>query len=433
MKIHDNSWHSNGGLWQDPDLSKIKSSSLRYQPQVFQFSELQQDTLWTLRGPRRSGKTVSLKLIISELIEKQICKPEKVIWTSADNIRNTEKLDDHLRALIAKNQPDFLFCDEITAVVGWQLVLKKMRDQGMLSKTCTVLTGSSAYDLKKGSERLAGRKGVFQSTDRVLLPMTFQQFQSQHGNLNIEDYLTCGGFPFRVDELVKKKLIGERFDPHFGLSVFEDVYFYEFGRKKLDRNIALDILGRLSQVQPHAISYTGFSKALNIKPDTAKKYLDLLGDAYLLGTIFSYDTSRSRVAIKKDRKFIWIDPAFTFLAQHLAQGESSSSASRAEQLVGVQLLRQKEIRLYEGLSAPRQIFTWKSKNGNEIDYLYVNKSEKTLFPVEVKYQNSISAGDLMQLDKAFHKGIVVTKNAVENQVVNQNVQVNSLEKFMSFT
>lgn len=109
MKIHDNSWHSNGGLWQDPDLSKIKSSSLRYQPQVFQFSELQQDTLWTLRGPRRSGKTVSLKLIISELIEKQICKPEKVIWTSADNIRNTEKLDDHLRALIAKNQPDFYF------------------------------------------------------------------------------------------------------------------------------------------------------------------------------------------------------------------------------------------------------------------------------------------------------------------------------------
>ncbi len=85
--------------------------------------------------------------------------------------------------------------------------------------------------------------------------------------------------------------------------MFDDVFFYEINRRRLDRNIAIEIAGRLSQIKSHAISTDAFAKPLSVSRETAKRYLDALGDAYLLTTIFSFDTSRARVAPKKDRKF----------------------------------------------------------------------------------------------------------------------------------
>lgn len=405
----ENSWHSSGGLWQDPDLERVRRSPLQYQPKPFELSELVMDTLWTLRGPRRSGKTVTLKLLIAEFIEKHNVPAAEIIWTSVETLRNASQLDLHLRQLIDHHKPLYFFCDEITNIHGWQNVIKKIRDQGLLRKTCTILTGSSSFDLKKGSERLAGRKGSFQSTDRVLLPMCFSDFQKQDQNLLAQDYLISGGFPFRVEEFLLSRKEKRSFDPLFGMSVFDDVFFYEFNRRKLDRNIALEVLFRLSQTQPHAVSYSGFAKALNVKMETAQKYLDVLGDAFLLATICSYDTGKSRVALKKDRKFIWADPALTYLAHGLGQGLMPTMDSIAEQTVGLHLIRQFELRLFEGLSSPRQVFTWKSKNGNEIDFLIVNRAKKLTFPVEVKFQNEITSSDFQSIEKAFGQGIVVSK------------------------
>jgi len=82
------------------------------------------------------------------------------------------------------------------------------------------------------------------------------------------------------------------------------------GLLRLDRSIALEVLGRLSTTSTTATSYEGFSKAISASRDTAGKYLDALGDAFLVATISSFDTARGRVAPKKDRKFLWIDPAF---------------------------------------------------------------------------------------------------------------------------
>jgi len=128
---------------------------------------------------------------------------------------------------------------------------------------------------------------------------------------------TIGGFPFRVEKSIHCLSNNTERDPFAAFQVFDDVVFYEFLRRRLDRNIALDVIGRLSAVQTSAISYEAFVKPLTISKDTARKYLNALGDAFLLATISSYDTSRNRVAPKKDRKFLWIDPALGYLASWL--------------------------------------------------------------------------------------------------------------------
>lgn len=406
-----NPWWNENGLWQDPDLVRVKESLLDYRPRPFEPHECSQNAVLTLRGPRRVGKTVSLKLLVAELIERQGWNPKRVTWTAFDTLRTLDQAESHLVAIEDQYKPKLLLIDEVTSVIGWQRVIKKLRDDGTLAGACVILTGSSAHDLKAGAERMAGRRGDIPNPDRVLLPMSFPEFRRQTARHNVEcsDYLKVGGFPFRVEGFLRKRVgYGEPWSEFDGFQIFDDVLFYEFARRKLDRSIALEVMGRLSAVGAGALSYEAFAKPLSVAKDTARKYLDALGDAFLLATISSYDTARARVAPKKGRKFVWIDSALGYSGQWLRSGPAVSEASMAEFAVGTELLRRFEARIWEGLSAPRNVFTWKSSGGNEVDFLVVDRSQKLLFPVEVKWRNQLSDWDFQVIERAFGRGWIVT-------------------------
>lgn len=422
---NDNPWWNEGGVWQDPDLTRVKKARIRYHPRPFAVTDCSQSAILTLRGPRRVGKTVALKLLVAELIEEHDWISRSIVWTALDTIRTLPQMENHLVEIARRYSPRLLLIDEATAVTGWQRVIKKLRDDGTLASACVILTGSSAHDLKAGAERMAGRRGDVEHPDRVLLPMAFEDFASQLQDRThaVRDYLRVGGFPFRVERF----LAGD-WSELDGFQVFDDVIFYEFTRRRLDRSIAIEVLGRLATIQVSATSYEGFSKPLSIAKDTARKYLDALGDAFLLVTISSYDTARGRVAPKKDRKFAWIDPALGYVGPWLRQAGAASEASRAEWAVGADLLRRHEARLWEGLSAPRSVFTWKSSGGNEIDYLVVDKSRKLYFPVEVKYQQSISDWDFQVLERAFGRGWIITPGIDRVRVKSEAL---SLENFFA--
>jgi len=63
-----NAWWNAGGLWQDPDLIKVKASPLRYRPRPITIQDCLSPGVVTLRGARRIGKTVTLKLLVAELV-----------------------------------------------------------------------------------------------------------------------------------------------------------------------------------------------------------------------------------------------------------------------------------------------------------------------------------------------------------------------------
>lgn len=426
-----NSWWFEGGLWQDPDLKQLKTSNLQYHPRPFTAEECRSLSVFTLRGPRRAGKTVALKLLAADLIEKQGWHGREIVWTAFDTIRTLAQVEEHLVTLQKQHKPKLLLVDEVTSVQGWQRAIKKLRDNGTLSETTLILTGSSAFDLKAGAERMAGRRGQAGDPDRVLLPMSYSDFCHQlarnqlqlESHQNVTHFLECGGFPFRVNGLIQTLKNNLEWNRHDQFKVFDDVVFYEIIRRRLDRSIALEVFSRLSQVQSAAVSLEGFAKPMTISRETARKYLSALGDAFLLATVSSFDTSRNRVAPRKDKKLLWIDPALGFLAEWLGQGEPASEAVRAEWAVGAELLRRNEKRIWEGLSAPRNVFTWKSSGGNEIDFLVHNKAEHLSFPVEVKYQKSISDWDFQVMERAFKKGILVTPNVSKTRPLAKAVPI----------
>jgi predicted AAA+ superfamily ATPase len=418
-----NSWWNEGGLWQDPDLERVRRSPLQYRPEPIAPAECAGDAVLTLRGPRRTGKTVTLKLLVAALIEREGWRAREILWLTAETLRTMAQLEEALAMAAERFRPRLLCIDEVTAVTGWQRVVKKLRDTGLLAGRCVVLTGSSAHDLKAGSERMAGRRGAHAHPDRVLLPMGFADFERQVLRVAPRAtaaerqhlYLACGGFPFRVEALLRAIGEGRPFDATSGMQVFDDVLFYEIGRRRLDRNIAIEVVARLAAIGTGAVSYEGFAKPLTVVKDTGRKYLDALGDAFLVATISSYDTSRSRVAPKKDRKLLWVDPGLGDLPRWLHQAEALREPERAETSVGVELLRRYEARLFEGLSAPRNVFTWRSASGNEVDFLVIDRSRRLLLPVEVKYQEAISDWDFQVVERAFGKGTLVTKHTARER------------------
>jgi predicted AAA+ superfamily ATPase len=416
----ENNWWKKGGLWDDPDLAAVQRSPLHYRPMPILPTECHSSAIITLRGPRRVGKTVALKLLIAELLESHSWDPYSIVWNNVDLLRNAQDLANHLLKVCKASKPKLLIIDEITTIKNWQLAIKKLRDDGTLGGMCVIVTGSSAHDLKTGAERMAGRRGLVEFPDRYLLPISYETFITQLKNHNLkltpQDmqslYLQCGGFPFRIESLINSLKQEQTYDPLSNFAIFDDVLFYEFTRRRLDRTIGLEVIQRLSQLETTACSLEAFAKPTSFSKDTAKRYLDALGDAFLLATIYSFDSGRGRVAMKKDKKYIWIDPALGYAAQYLKHGAAAKEETRAEWTVGAHLLRQHEHRLWEGLTAPRHVFTWKSSKGNEIDFLVVDHVTKTKFPVEVKYQNNIEAADFQSMEKAFGQGLLVTKDII---------------------
>src|SRR4051812_29348818 len=94
---YQNHWHLSLGVWSDPDLQRVKKTQLHYIPRPFTQKECVPDAVCTLRGPRRAGKTVALKLLVADLIESGSFKPSEIYWTSFEAMRTLGQIEERLR------------------------------------------------------------------------------------------------------------------------------------------------------------------------------------------------------------------------------------------------------------------------------------------------------------------------------------------------
>lgn len=180
----------------------MAESPFVYEPDPL--ADLRPDGLYVLRGPRRVGKSVELKRAIASAIERG-ANPRLVFFCSCDGLSAQD-----VRRLITVGQKDtatlsgerYWFLDEITAVSGWAGILKEMRDgDPTFRRSCVVLSGSSARDLREATKALAGRRGGVVDSDRLLLPMDFRSFclsiggfeRLPEGDLSPRDLLTAAG------------------------------------------------------------------------------------------------------------------------------------------------------------------------------------------------------------------------------------------------
>ncbi|HEY8744692.1 MAG TPA: AAA family ATPase, partial [Chloroflexota bacterium] len=176
--------------WQaaDPQLRAARRAPFDWTPRVL--VDIEPPNLYTLRGPRRVGKSTALKQAIARLYAEGV-DPRRICYFAADALSTFTDLINLFQAARMLfpdlgDLPRYFLLDEVTAIPEWQRGVKWARDNTLVAGDCVVATGSSAGDVAAGATYLAGRRGPAVRLDRLLLPMAFPEF------------VRCAGFALSV-------------------------------------------------------------------------------------------------------------------------------------------------------------------------------------------------------------------------------------------
>lgn len=166
----DKAWESH-----DRTIERVKASDFLFRhlrPDLSIPENLPPGSISIIRGPRQVGKTTELKLLVSDLVRRGV-PPRNIGYYPCDDIIHFRELMDLIRVFAktveGQGGTGYLLMDEVTAVKNWHRAVKSVADSGMLENIYLLLTGSSAIDIKRGYERMPGRRG--KGFDRAFLPL----------------------------------------------------------------------------------------------------------------------------------------------------------------------------------------------------------------------------------------------------------------------
>ena len=158
-----NFWEKQDWQNEDKHLKALSEAPFR-RP----FPELPNGTgLFVIRGPRQIGKSSWLKTLLSQ------SNASESFYVSCENFEDFKDLSEFLKTIPERK---VLYLDEISFVNQWWRSIKHLLDQR--SDLRIIVTGSHAFDIKKGMDQMPGRWG--NGGEFELLPMDFFEFKKMH-------------------------------------------------------------------------------------------------------------------------------------------------------------------------------------------------------------------------------------------------------------
>lgn len=394
--------------------------------------DLSSNALYTLRGMRQIGKSTALKVTIAKLLKKNVPR-KSIMFLPSDTVANFKELREILIEYLnyAKEyKKRYIFIDEISYVKDWQRAIKELRDNTVLRNDFMLLSGSSALDIKRGAERMPGRRGNVIEPDKVLLPVTFREYLEITGfknlpSFSLDELLTLDEkhtFDFKILEneinsifnsfllssgipVVIEKTIQDE-SPEQLVDVFWDIMVGDIEKVGLNRITFRKIIKYLANRIGSRLSWNSIGSEIELDTKTVQRYLEAIASNYLGFVIYFLDKNKHTIKPLKQKKiYLWDSFLNTVIQKKL--GVSTKIPELVEQLVGKELLIRYENNLSEGCYMLENVGFWYSHTGNEVDYLPRN------IPIEVKYKNNVSKGDAITITKAFGKGILLTKKTID--------------------
>ncbi|MGD2200233.1 MAG: AAA family ATPase, partial [Candidatus Bathyarchaeota archaeon] len=174
-------WMGSERIESDRHIVDFNDSTIKWDPRIRRFFDLDSRAIYTLRGPRQVGKTTLVKLMIGRLLRGGV-SPRRIFYYTCDLVEGPSKLVSIIEEYLGysdrfSDTTRFIFLDEISAVRDWQKGIKYLSDLGSLSNSTVLMTGSHNLDIRSAAERLPGRRGrTEQSVDKILLPMKFAEY-----------------------------------------------------------------------------------------------------------------------------------------------------------------------------------------------------------------------------------------------------------------
>ena len=468
-----NPWWSKPSALDDHPLIRAWSGSrIRHDPGprlAFQHDDL----VYSLRGPRRVGKTTFLMREVQNLLRAM--PPQNIFYYSFEVENDPIDIVNAVRTYLAKfndvHGRRFLLLDEISNVKDWQKAIKKLWDMRYLEECTVLVTGSNSVDIRGPAETMPGRRGVpgpDDPLDKVLAPASFGEyiglidpsikktldtlslsnplekvrvflrlcngnvderlhrlFAHQNGlESHLKYYLLSGGMPYVANELLSTQTIKPA------------TYAQCLSSIKADLSLAGQNVNRIFRILPNIINSLGTPvswSSLRKATDVSSHYMVensimALNDSFITFMLYKYDSTRKSPKYDAPKKLYFSDPYFL----HALGGGSSdklfiSSRHRTEsqQLLPAlieQAVAEHATRLAFAMSKNKlmferteSVFYWQSRRGREVDVVF--PIQDGLAAIEVKYQGQIRGDDLqgiydLRRATGSQGGIVVTRDTL---------------------
>lgn len=262
-----------------------------------------------IRGARQYGKSTWLEQQIYQTIKQ--FGPGTAYYLNGDYIPDVDVLTHAIETLVTiypKEAPvRRLFIDEITAVDNWELALKRLADQGKLTRVLVVTTGSKATDLRRGAERLPGRKGKLSRTTYLFTPVSYREFKKHCGKIlkekTLTAYLLSGGSPIACAELAHAGVI-----PEYVIELVRDWVNGEITRSGRSQTAVMNIFNVLFRFGGTPVGQAKLAREAGLANNTiAANYIEILKDLGCVISAYPWDNNRQQLIFRKECKYHFIN------------------------------------------------------------------------------------------------------------------------------
>lgn len=466
-------WRRTKSIDYDEKIMQWTKSAARYDPPLrakieYDF-EPDNTVVYTLRGPRQTGKTTLVKLQIRDLLGRGVC-PWNIFYYSFDLVQTLESMARTIEEYLNmsdgtrdKRRRTYLFLDELTSVTEWQRGIKWLVDVGDLYHCTVLVTGSRATDILRGADALPGRRGRISGPfDHILYPMSFAEFvrlrdgdvaefldgqgffqpgfkKTMFANMTcgrrtevqeilhdrygdrldsyFGEYLVCGGTPQVTGQMIAHGQIpGHLFD------MYEGGFKADWDANERDKlsSFCRAICNNICS----AVSWNNLNDQVNLGSwKKVEEYVFLLKHTSLVNVVQRY-AERDDMTMPHKNKKIYFNDQFYFHVFNRLQGieepfvgageflESDADRGRlVENVVAGHLVRWAfdNAKNQQMFSSDNCIGYWKGGSDRETDFVLFNVVESAV-PIEVKYSKHVRDADLRGLDDFL--GTVGTKSGL---------------------
>lgn len=363
-----------------PHVDNLKTVPFVFEPHFGLSSLPQEPGIIMVRGPRQYGKSTWLEQQVAETIIE--FGAGTALYLNGDEITDRAELMNEIRNHIKLFNPYAkirrLFIDEITAIEGWQKAIKRLADAGELQDVLLVTTGSKASDLRRGIERLPGRKGKLDRGNYIFTPIPYSEFLKKCGDFFQEDalwaYILSGGSPVGINAIAATGKL-----PDYVVSIISDWVLGEFSASGRSRSHLLAVLQSLFRMACNPIGQAKLARESGLSNNTmAQGYIDLLADLLIIIPAFPYDPQRKITIFRKPCKYHFINLLSAICWHpkkprtiHDLKNLGEDLGAVIEWVVAQEIWRRTCISIVN--EPPEYLNFWQSQN-NEIDFILPEKN-----------------------------------------------------------
>jgi uncharacterized protein len=326
--------------------------------------QLQLFPVWLLLGPRQVGKSSLLKR----------CASSNRQYINLDDLQVRERATRDPVLFLKELKVPFII-DEIQYAPQLLSGIKMLADSGV-SPGSIWLTGSQSFEVMSGvQESLAGRVGILN-----LLGLSDHEKSVSIGPP--EEYFRS------LIETTFPKLAGVT-DP-----ASRALYLNSYVQTYIERDV-VELLGIEKRRQfeifvkmvalrtGQIVNYDDLARDVGVSAVTIKEWLGVLESSFIVRLVHPYHSNKTKRLIKSPKVY-FLDMG---LAAHLS-GWRDAEMLRLGPMGGAAFethIFGQILRRFQNLAHEVQVHFWRTRDGEEIDFLVETKGQ--IFPIEVKLGN----------------------------------------------